>query len=103
MNGSSRCDGQFHPGKGRHCESTGKAILADYIPFVPWACDRRYGDDPEKATHFLFSADEVASTDELTRRNVHEWGQEAEEFESRLKEADEIEKERRRRADRIER
>jgi hypothetical protein len=52
---------------------------------------------------FFFAADEVDSTDELTRRNVHEWGQEAEEFQSRLKEADEIEKERRRRADWIER
>lgn len=58
----------------------------------------------QKTRHnFFFSADDVDSTDELTRRNVHEWGQEAEGFESRLKEADEIEKERRRRADWIER
>jgi hypothetical protein len=58
----------------------------------------------QKRRHtFFFSADEVTSTDELTRRNVHEWGQEAEGFESSLKEADEIEKERRRRADWIER
>jgi uncharacterized membrane protein len=36
-------------------------------------------------------------------RNTLRWGKEAEEFESELKEADEIEKERRRRADWIER
>lgn len=36
-------------------------------------------------------------------RNALRWGKEAEEFESELKEADEIEKERRRRADWIER
>ena len=58
----------------------------------------------QKRRHnFFFSADQVDSTDELTRRNVHEWGKEADGFESRLREADETEKERRRRASWIER
>jgi hypothetical protein len=57
----------------------------------------------QRRHNFFFSADEVDSTDELTRRNMHEWGKEAEVFESRIKEADEIEKERRRRASWIER
>ncbi|HEY2915328.1 MAG TPA: hypothetical protein VGK21_18330 [Candidatus Angelobacter sp.] len=39
----------------------------------------------------------------VTFRNTLRWGKEAEEFESELREADEIEKERRRRADWIER
>ena len=52
---------------------------------------------------FFFSADDLAPTDELARKDIHKWGKEAEEFESRLKEADEIEKERRRRSEWMER